>query len=461
MRNPQLAVRLGAVALAGAATASALVLTEQRGPALGAATVSPDVASPVAVLVTPTSGQVASNVTQKASTDVSVTGTASCSGLKNWSLDYGSGVFPSSWTSVATSTAPVFNGVLGTWRTGSLTNGTYTVRLQVWDKAGNRDATANTVTLANFTMSQDVLEFNASAGRQVTYTSTVPFPLTETLVIRDQQARVVRTLVNQQRGPGSYTDAWDGRDDAGALVPDGPYFYVATVADGVHSMTWDLTHQYLNNYFDSKDSLTIQPFDPFNNRPMTLTYNSAVSGLVTISVFGTRLASNECDQPPENALCLVNREYKESGRHTFVWAGVDSTGVYRASAYPFLSITTIRDRFSKNAVVLFGTKPTVRNVEINPPGFGPGPAAPVVSFDLGTCDSKPADVTVTFLNQASLSTLRTIRLPAQSPGHITVPWDVRADNGAFVAPGFYTVTVTAKDGIGNMAQGQILATVRR
>jgi hypothetical protein len=186
-----------------------------------------------------------------------------------------------------------------------------------------------------------------------------------------------------------------------------------------------------------------------------------VAGLVTISVFGTRLTSNECDQPPENALCLVNRRYEESGLHTFVWAGVDSTGVYRASAYSLLSITTIRDRFAKSAVVLFGTRPTVSNVEINPPAFGPGLAAPVVSFDLETYDSRPADVTITFLSQASLSTLRTIRLPAQSPGHITVPWDVRADNGAFVAPGFYTITVMATDAIGNLAQGQILATVRR
>jgi hypothetical protein len=30
----------------------------------------------------------------------------------------------------------------------------------------------------------------------------------------------------------------------------------------------------------------------------------------------------------------------------------------------------------------------------------------------------------------------------------------------FVAPGFYTITVTATDGIGNQVQGQILATVR-
>jgi len=102
----------------------------------------------------------------------------------------------------------------------------------------------------------------------------------------------------------------------------------------------------------------------------------------------------------------------------------------------------------------------VRNVRIDPPVFDPSLAAPVVSFDLGTYQNQPVNVAITFLNQSSVSTLRTIILPAQAPGHVTVPWDGRADNGMLVAPGFYTITVTATDSIGNQVQGQILATVR-
>jgi flagellar hook assembly protein FlgD len=310
-------------------------------------------------------------------------------------------------------------------------------------------------------VSQNVLQLNGSSGGTVTYTSVVPFTLTETLVVKNEQGQVVRTLVNLERGAGSYADSWNGRNDGGALVPDGPYFYVATATAGANSMTWDLTTQYLNNYFDSKDSLNIAPFDPFNNRPLILTYNSPVSGNVTISVFGTRLTSNECNQPPDKALCLVKRKYEECGPHTFIWAGVDATGVYRANAYSLLSITTVRDRFARNAVVVFGTKPTVQNVAVNPPAFAVGSTTPTVSLDLGTHRNQLADVTISFLNQSSLSTLRTITLNAQSPGHIAAWWDGRADNGVFVAPGFYTITVTATDGIGNQVQGQILATVRR
>jgi flagellar hook assembly protein FlgD len=402
-----------------------------------------------------------SNVYQAGATDVSVIGAVGGESLKRWSLDYGSGASPSSWTTIATGTTRVSNAALGTWQTGSLANGTYTVRLQVWDKAGTRSVVTNTVTLANFTISQNVLQLDGSSGGTVTYTSVVPFSMTEKLVVKDAAGRLVRRLVEGHRLAGTYADSWDGRDDGGDLVPDGPYFYVATVDDGTHSMTWDLSDQYLNNYFDSKDALRIVPFDPFNNRPLTFAYDTPVAALVTISVFSGRLTSNDCDQPVEKVLCLVTRRYQEAGAHTFSWAGVDSKGIYRADQYSFVSVTTVRDRFSKNAVVVHGTKPSVHNIAITPSAFAPGTASPDVSFELQTFKGQPADVTIMFLNQASLSTLRTIRLPAQSPGFISVPWDVRADNGAFVAPGAYTITVKVKDNIGNVVQGQILATVWR
>ena len=156
----------------------------------------------------------------------------------------------------------------------------------------------------------------------------------------------------------------------------------------------------------------------------------------------------------------MNRRYEESGSHTFVWAGVDSTGAYVGNNYTRFTVSTIRDQFAKNAVVLFGSKPTVQNVAVNPPVLDPTFSTTTVSFDLGTYQNQGANMTIAFLNQSSLSTLRTITLPNQTPGHVTVTWDGRADNGMLVAPGFYTLTVTATDGIGNQVQGQVLATVQ-
>ena len=451
-------VSLGAASLMMTAMSSVLPPTERSRLATVSAVL--DVTPPVAVIALPTRGQVVSNVDRDGALDLGVAGTAAAADLDRWLLDVGSGGSFSGWTTIAAGSSPLTSACLGTWHTGPLTNGTYTIRLQVWDKAKNRSVATSTVALANFTVMEDVLEFDVGSDAAVKFTSVVPFPLTETLVIKNQQGTVVRTLVSQQRPQGTYNDTWDGRNDAGSLVPDAPYFYVATVTDGPRSLVWDLTNQFLNNYFDSKESLHIQPFDPFNNRPMTFAYNSPVPGNVTISVLTRSQSSNDCDQPPEKALCVVNRKYEESGPHTFVWAGVDPVGVYRASNYSLVSVTTVRDDFSKNAVVVYGTKPTIGHVAITPPVVSPGQSA-TVSFDLSTFHNQPADVRVKFLNQSSLSTLRTIMLRAQRPGVVSAPWDGRSDNGDLVAPGFYTITVTATDTIGNQVSGQILATVNR
>ena len=80
------------------------------------------------------------------------------------------------------------------------------------------------MTVGNFSMSQDVLQFNAGAGTKVNYTSIIPFALTETIVIKNLGGAVVRTLVaSAARTAGIFTDAWNGQNDSGALVPDGPY----------------------------------------------------------------------------------------------------------------------------------------------------------------------------------------------------------------------------------------------
>jgi flagellar basal-body rod modification protein FlgD len=92
--------------------------------------------------------------------------------------------------------------------------------------------------------------------------------------------------------------------------------------------------------------------------------------------------------------------------------------------------------------------------------FGPSFGSQTISFTLSTYLSQSATVAVSFLNQASMSTLRTINLGAQTAGVHTAAWDGKADNGMLVAPGSYLVGVKATDSIGNVAVGQIMTTVQ-
>ncbi len=172
------------------------------------------------------------------------------SNLIAWSLAFGPGDAPSTWARINSGTLPVSNGPVGTWMTVPIPNGPYTLRLQASDNEGSTSTALRAVNVGNFTVSQNALQLNAAVGGVVAYSSVVPFALSQSLFIKNQSGQTVRTLQNSVSRPaGTYADTWDGRGDGGQLLPDGPYFYVATAAAGADSMVWDLTSQNLNDNF--------------------------------------------------------------------------------------------------------------------------------------------------------------------------------------------------------------------
>lgn len=64
---------------------------------------------------------------------INITGTASGPSFKNYSVYYGQGVYPTSWTLINESTTQVTDGTLATWDTTLVDAGTYTVKLNVTD----------------------------------------------------------------------------------------------------------------------------------------------------------------------------------------------------------------------------------------------------------------------------------------------------------------------------------------
>jgi flagellar hook assembly protein FlgD len=425
-----------------------------------------DTAKPTIAITSPTTGQVFSNVYQSSPT-VAVTGTASDANIAAWTLD--ESLSGGTWTTLATGTNSVNNAALGTW-TGvtSLPNGNYNLRLTATDLAGNSNTLTRSVGVGNFSMTQNALQFNGSAGSTITYTTILPFTLTETIVVKNVAGQVVRTLFNGSRSVvvGSYNtafnDIWNGRNDAAVLVPDGGYFYVATVTDGTHTLTWDLSSQPLNSCNHWNDGLSMPVYDPFNNNPLIINYTSQCTGLVTI-VMSSQASGDltgNCASPSPTFFCPFYNQYLEAGTHSFAWAGTDALGAYRGNLIRRIGVVDWQFGFAKNAVVLFGTKPTVSNLTATLPVFGPMRGTQTVAFDLSSYQNQAVSISVTFENQESLSVLRTINVGGVPPGHRTVTFDGHADNGMLVAPGNYTITVSATDSLGNVARGQILSTIQ-
>lgn len=414
-----------------------------------------DTVPPETVILQPADGALLSNVRQGGVDDVQIVGTASDLNLQSWSLGFrpaGSG----SWTTLASGSTSVVSSLLKVWSTLERTNGEYELRILSADKAGNSSQSIRGVSIGNFQVSQSVLEFNVGAGESVSYSSTVPFALVEKLTIRDLSGNVVTTLTDGQREAGVHVDEWSGLTDSGSQLTDGGYLYIAEVWDDPYYMEWDLTDEFLGTWWQHNNSMNIQPFDPFDNRPMTFSYDYSQPGRVSIG-FGPNTTVQAHCNPPN--FCLMHEQYQDSRPRTIQWAGVDDTGALRPDLRGVGAMTRHHE-FSKNAVVLYGRAPTVMNVHAVPPIFSPATGPEKITFDLTTYAVEPVDVTVVFRNQDSLSDLRTIVAPGTLAGPVSIEWDGRADNGMLVAPGRYTITVTATDSRGNVARGQILARVQ-
>ena len=124
-------------------------------------------------------------------------------------------------------------------------DGTYAMKFVATDRAGNRGeaqvrAVAAYGALSNTASSKTV--FYPQDGDGLATRTTFSFRLrsaaTVTWTVQDADGGVVRTIrAAAATGPGSYSFAWNGRNDAGTMVPRGTYRGVVTATDGTLSAT--------------------------------------------------------------------------------------------------------------------------------------------------------------------------------------------------------------------------------
>lgn len=426
----------------------------------GAASAILDTTMPVATISAPLAGSTFSNIRQNGSTSTTVTGTAADTNLLDWTLS--AGPTGGSMTTIATNTSAVNNTTLGTWATGAVANGAYSVRLQVKDRAGNIATTTHAVTVSHFSVSQNVYQINTATGETVTYTSNVPFTLTETLTVKNAAGAVVRTLVNASRNAGTYSDSWNGRNDGNVLLADGAYSYFITVTEGSNTMTWDVSNQMrgtsetqlpypscsaANMTLDacSAQAQAGRSFDLWANDPLKIHYSVAEPSRVYVVFTDASETSGTCDALET---CVVNGEFRATGNYVDLWSGISSSGAFMPTRSK-LTVVRRTSTFPKNVVVLHGpgTAVTMSDLLVTPRAVGPEGTPLEIEFDLATFGNVPAAVTLKMVRQATategMSTLRTITLPSQAAGHVTYTWDGKADSGHWVAPGEYALLVTA------------------
>jgi flagellar hook assembly protein FlgD len=465
-------------------TAEAVDMESISAP-MAATLVTVDTAAPQASITSPAAGAIVSNVQVSGGGDFNVSGSTTDTHFGTWILERTGNNQPTS--TIATGSAAVSPAaLLGVWHTmpggNAIPNGTYTLRLTSTDQAGNAGVASQQVTVGHFSASQSAYEINLGSNGTITYTSAVPYAMAETITIKSATTgAVVRTLVNAvQRSAGTYNDMWDGRNDSGQIVRDDVYRYLVTLDDGTYAYTWDDSTRSKGTtktqysypkcrvgaaYVACNDPSVV--FDPYAGKPLYINYcvydGGSGTTYPTCSVASPMLVEAKWSTLGEDpgtcdSTCFFSG-YQSSGPHEIIWYGRSLAGTFVSGNFSLLILR--RDNtFARNLAVGYGTAPAITDAALSPLAFDPWFQSQTITVSLTINSGRPVALTAQFRNVASGSVLRTITTSTSTASSQSVVWNGRADNGDYVAPGIYEVTITGTDSIGNAVSIKPLSTVR-
>ena len=406
-------------------------------------TISLDNTPPTAQVTDPTEGELFSNV--YGSLLVEIFGTANDGYFNSYKLEYGETANPSSWSLIGEFSSPVNNNKLGELNTSQLANGEYTIRLTVLDLADNESSAIVHVRVGHLKLLLSSHQLNSAQGENVIITTEVPFNATETIVIKDKNSAVVRTLVdNLFRNSGTYNDPWDAKNNSGINVQQGAYYVVVSivVAQDQWYFLLDLTD---TGGLKSQLAITFPSvFSPYKGEIATFSFNLEAPAIVDLFV-----RENLENGRTRN---LFIKEPLASGNHSIYWDGTDDNGALLSKPVSGLDnyVVSWLYSLSDNGIVAYGERPEATSLSANPVYFSPVDKEYPNGMEISYSISKTSDVNI-FIQNSQGNIVKTIPAGTQSPGPHAVNWDGRANNGELAQRGAYRVGIELTDSVGNIS----------
>lgn len=210
-------------------------------------------------------------------------------------------------------------------------------------------------------------------------------------------------------------------------------------------------------------------FWPFNNKPLDLTYAvpnwppprpMRVWLLFTPnagSVWITGVARISMCSTPGN-FCFLSGVYRNPGQHTFRWLGLDPSRALRTDITAIVLMGT-SEASDGNIIYVSGSEPVISNLQATPALFRPGNGNLVFSFGASAFQSGTVSGTIVVERLDVAGALKTIVIPSQPGGALSLQWDGKSDGGILVAEGRYLVTVSLTDSLGSAATAQTIVTI--
>jgi len=331
--------------------------------------------------------------------------------------------------------------------------GTFTVTYRVTDNTQMSSIDQLQITVnVQVSLSRAKDTINPLSGETTGITTSINAPSPVSVIIRDQVGSTIRTLVNQTRNGGSYTDIWDGKDDDGNVVNDGIYYTVLqyTTPDGATN-EYDLTKKTGGSqYTPYRYSVArAAPADPFADSFLPVIFRLDKASEVTLFV-GVLYTTNT------RIRTILNRVPLPKGTHTIYWDGLDDQGnIAKPPAGNSLILGIWGYYLPDNAICVTGGTPILSNVAAEPNYYSPfsekcdgqGKGEGVtLTYDLSEAVSK---VTLQVFRMEDGNLVRSYMENNILAGSNSIFWDGKNNGGEYVDIGDYRIGLMATDADGN------------
>jgi len=355
--------------------------------------------------------------------------------LYEWDFDY-DGAFATDWSSASTGTTSHVYTQAGPHYA--------TLRVTDNDSMSAMDIVEVTV-LINVSLSITNNTFNPTAQQTGGIRTTLSADVSVSIKIKNRGEQIMRTLIsNAVRAAGTYNDAWDGKDDGGNTVSDGPYFAILEYKLGSQTYTYDLTHTTGGSQYQPSQWATKTTFAPYNNDFTYINYNLSVPSEVIVNIGDIN--------KNERIRQLLNRVPQGAGTKSVMWDGLTDDGRLArpqssGSYSPVFLYAVFAYRLPNNTLFVEGASPTISNPAASKNYYDPTArrkpeqaAETIVSFNL----SRPGDVTLRVYSMDTNRLIRTIKQTGLPAGGNAIAWDGRDESELFVVKGDYRLGLLAE-----------------
>ena len=323
----------------------------------------------------------------------------------------------------------------------SLPAGSYSILVTATTSAGTVQSAQNVQLVAPVLTEVGLspTSFYAGSG-STTLSYTLAGPATVAVTVRDSSGTVVRTLQTAFQVAGTYPLVWDGKADGGTSVPAGGYSLVvaATTVAGTEQSA-----QNAQVLAPVLGGVGVSPAAFYaGSGSTTLTY--ALAGPATVAV-AVRDASGTVVRTLQPATAQA------AGTHTLVWDGTADGGASLSAGSYAVSVsasTAVGALESTQSVQLVA--PVLTGVGLSPASFRAGSGSTNVTYTL----IGPATVVVSALDAGGTKVATVQPSTALDAGSYSVTWDGRADGGASLPAGGYSIVVKAATAVGTLESAQ-------